>query len=188
VFQIDGDHAYFLQLLDRYRQPFPVRLLHYCSRDTQFHLLPHGAEPRPLSPFMAGLLRAYVHDHHRPYGFIGHLWQGRFQSPVVAVEESFLRCARYIERNPLVAALVTEPWQYRCSSCPAYALGPSDPLLSYNVWYRGLGANAGKRQQRWRQFLLGDDPHEAVVCRADWIVDDEAFRRRRRTGTVHITS
>jgi hypothetical protein len=26
-----------------------------------------------LSPFMPGLLRAYVHDHHRQYGFIGHL-------------------------------------------------------------------------------------------------------------------
>jgi REP element-mobilizing transposase RayT len=91
VFHTDGDHAYFLQLLDRYRQPFPVRLLHYGWMDNHFHLLLQRAEPRLLSPFMAGPLRANVHDHHRQYGFIGHLWQGRFQSPVVAVEEYFLR-------------------------------------------------------------------------------------------------
>jgi putative transposase len=87
VFQTDADHAHFLQLLDRYRQPFPVRLLHYGWMDNHFHLLLQGAEPRQLSPFMAGLLCAYVHNHHPQYSFIGHLWQERFQSPVVAVEE-----------------------------------------------------------------------------------------------------
>jgi hypothetical protein len=29
---------------------------------------------------MAGLLRAYVHYFNRRYGFVGHLWQGRFQA------------------------------------------------------------------------------------------------------------
>jgi hypothetical protein len=48
----------------------------------------------------------------------------------VAVEDYFLSCARYIERNPLVAALVAQPWQYRWSSCPAYALDAADPQLS----------------------------------------------------------
>jgi hypothetical protein len=30
VFTSDGDHAYCLSLLDRYRQRFAVRLLRYC--------------------------------------------------------------------------------------------------------------------------------------------------------------
>jgi putative transposase len=69
----------------------------------------------------------------------------------VAVESYFLSCSRYIERNPVTAGLVAEPWQYRWSSCPAYALGVADPLLSYNVWYQDLGANAEQRQQRARR-------------------------------------
>jgi putative transposase len=183
VFRTDDDHAYFLELLDRYRQRFPIRVLHYCLMSNHFHLLLQCAEPKQLSPFMAGLLRAYVHHHHRQHGFVGHLWQGRFKSPVVAVEEYFLSCARYIERNPLVAGLVTEPWQYRWSSCPAYALGTPNALLSYNVWYQGLGRDPDQRQQRWREFLLGDDPHEETVRAGDWVVGDEAFRRRmQRTG------
>jgi putative transposase len=127
---------------------------------------------------MAGLLRAYVHYYHRRTGFVGHLWQGRFKSPAVAAEEYFLSCARYIERNPVRAGLVTEPWQYHWSSSPAYALGETDPLLSYNVWYQGLGAEAGQRQERWREFLLGDDPHEELVRRGDWTVGPDSYRRR----------
>jgi putative transposase len=72
---------------------------------------------------MAGLLRAYVHYFHRRTGFVGHLWQGRFRSPAVGVEQYFLSCARYIERNPVEAGLVVEPWEYAWSSCRAYALG-----------------------------------------------------------------
>ena len=66
------------------------------------------------------------------------------------MEDYFLSCARYIERNPVVAGIVAEPWTYRWSSCRAYALGEPDSLLSYNVWYQGLGSEAVQRQQRWR--------------------------------------
>jgi putative transposase len=123
-----------------------MRLLGYGLVGNHFHLLVRCARPKDLSACMAGLLRSYVHYYHRRYGFVGHLWQGRFKSPAVAVEEYFLSCARYIERNPLGAGLVTEAWEYRWSSCRAYALGEPDPLLSYNVWYQTLGADAGQRQ------------------------------------------
>ena len=39
-----------------------------------------------------------------------------------------------------------EPWQYRLSSCPGYAVGAADTLPSYNVWYRALGPDAPMRQ------------------------------------------
>jgi putative transposase len=94
------------------------------------------------------------------------------------VAEYFLSCARYIERNPLVAGLVEEPWQCRWSSCPAYAAGVADPRLCYNVWYRGLADDAALRQQRWREFLLGDDPHERVVRQGGWTIGDDGYRRR----------
>jgi putative transposase len=96
----------------------------------------------------------------------------------MAVEEYFLSCARYIERNPLEAGLLAEPWQYGWSSCRAYALGEADPLLCYNVWYQSLGSEPGVRQQRWREFLLGADPHEEVIRRGDWVLGNDGHRRR----------
>ncbi len=152
--------------------------LHYCLMSNHFHVLVRCESAEALSPCLAGLLRAYVHYFNRRYGFIGHLWQGRFKSPAVAVVDYFLSCARYVERNPVAAGIVAQPWDYRWSSCPAYALGRPDPLLSYNVWYQSLADDAGQRQLRWREFLLGDDPREAAVRRGHWTVGDEAFRRR----------
>ena len=84
-----------------------------------FHLLVPRDNPKELSSWMARLLRAYVPYYQRRTGFVGPLWQGRFQSPAVAVEDYFLRCARYIERNPVRAGQVDEPWHCRWSSCSA---------------------------------------------------------------------
>lgn len=124
VFAGDEDHRYFLELLDRYRQRFAVKLHHYCLMSNHFHLLVQCAEPRELSAWMAGLLRAYVYYSHRRTGFVVYLWQGRFKSPAVAIEEYFLSCARYIERNPVAAGIAAEPWSYPWSSAAAYAVGP----------------------------------------------------------------
>jgi putative transposase len=83
VFQQDGDYAYFLDLLDRRRQRFGVRLYHYCLMGNHFHLLLDCQNPVDLSRCMAGLLRAYVHYFNRRSGFVDHLWQGRFKSSAV---------------------------------------------------------------------------------------------------------
>jgi putative transposase len=74
--------------------------------------------------------------------------------------------------------MVPLPWEYRWSSCRAYALGQADTLLAPNPWYEELAPEPERRQQLWREFLMADDPKEAEVRRPDWIVGSEAFRRR----------
>jgi putative transposase len=78
---------------------------------------------------LAGLLVAYWHHYRRRYHLVGHLFQGRCKTPAVDIDSYLLSCGRYIERNPLEPRLVRQPWQYRWSSCRAYALGEEDPLL-----------------------------------------------------------
>ena len=119
---------------------------------------------------------AYVHHFNRRYGFVGHLWQGRFKSPAIQCEGYLLSCGRYIERSPLEAGLVTEPWQYAWSSCRAYASGVGDPLLAENSYYREYGNDDGSRQQRWCEFLMQEDPKETSIRRAEWVVGDEPFQ------------
>jgi len=84
---------------------------------------------------LAGILRAYVHDLNRRYGYMEHLWQGRFKSLAIQCEGYLLSCGRFFERNPLEAGLVTEPWPYAWSSCRAYASGAADPLLTENSYH-----------------------------------------------------
>jgi putative transposase len=94
------------------------------------------------------------------------------------METYLLSCGRYIERNRVEAGMVAVPWEYRWSSCRAYALGEVDPLLSDNPHYRECSSEPGRRQARWRQFLTEADPNEAQVRDATWVLGEEAFRRR----------
>src|SRR5205809_4548627 len=180
VFADDEDRRYFLGLLARYRERFSLRLYHYCLMSNHFHLLLQLPDPRRLSALGAGLLRAYVHYFNRRYGFVGHLWQARFKSPAVEVEAYFLSCGRYIERNPLAAGMVPQPWDYSWSSCRHYARGEADALLSANPWYEALSADSVRRQERWREFLLGEDAKEEVVRQSDWVIGGGDFRRRQQ--------
>ena len=178
VFLDDEDRRAFLGLVERYRRRVGFRLYHYCLMKNHFHLLLQLEDPRHVSPLMAGLLRAYVHHCHRRHGFVGHRFQGRFKSPAVQRRAYLLSCGRYIERNPLEAGMVAEPWQYLWSSARAYALGEADPLLAENPEYLALAEAPARRQQLWREFLLADDPREEVVRRGDWAIGDDHFRRR----------
>ena len=50
VFPTEEDHAYFLDLLQRYRQRFAVPLYHYCLMDNHFHLLVERSRPKTSPP------------------------------------------------------------------------------------------------------------------------------------------
>jgi putative transposase len=58
--------------------------------------------------------------HHRSGG---HVWQGRFKSPVIQHDDPLLTVLRYIEANPLRANIVARADDYRCSSYLAHGLG-----------------------------------------------------------------
>jgi putative transposase len=176
IFAEEADLGYFMQLLHRYRDRFHLRIYHYCLMSNHFHLLPQLPDARRLSSFMAGILRSYVHFYHGHYGYVGHLFQGRFKSPVIEAERYLLTCGRYIERNPLKAGMVAEPWLYRWSSCRAYVLGEVDTLLSVKRWYEELSPKAEKRRRLWRAFVLGEDPNEEVVSQKDWAIGSARFR------------
>jgi len=178
IFADDEDRRAFLNLVQRYQQQFGFRIYHYCLMSNHFHLLVHLNDPRHVSPLMAGLLRAYVHHCHRRHGFVGHRWQGRFKSPAVQCRQYLLSCGRYIERNPVEAGLLTEPWQYPWSSAAAYALGEPNPLLADNGEYLALAAEPARRQALWQQFLLETDPREEVVRCGEWAIGDDDFRLR----------
>ena len=72
--------------------------------------------------------------------------------------------------------MVEQPWQWRWSSCRAYALGEHDGLVSRNPYFWELASEKGERQRRWREFLLGVDDKEAALTGDDWAVGSEAFR------------
>jgi putative transposase len=93
------------------------------------------------------------------------------------MESYLVSCARCMERNPLEARLVELPWDYPWSSCRAQALGEANDLVDENPYYLELSADPTRRQERWRGFLLDDDPKEESIRNQDWVIGSEGFRQ-----------
>ena len=105
VFRKESDYAAFLQALADLKERKPFALYGYCLMSNHFHLL-----LRPLgdtvSRIVQSLLVSHTQRYHKHHQSGGHVWQGRFKSPVIQDDAHVLTVLRYIEANPLRAKLV----------------------------------------------------------------------------------
>jgi len=148
VFLKAADFAAFLASLADLRQRKAFELYGYCLLHNHFHLLlrPMGAT---ISRIMQSLLVSHTQRYHKHHRSGGHVWQGRFKSPLVQDDEHLLNVLRYIEANPLRAGIVARAEDYRWSSYRCHGLGEPNSLLDPVVPYEQLGRTAGARRQAW---------------------------------------
>jgi putative transposase len=118
-----------------------------------FHLLLRPEPGVVISRIVQSLTVAHTWRYHKRHRTVGHVWQGRFKSPVIQDDAHLLVVLRYIEANPLRAQMVRDLADYRWSSYPAHALGRPDPLLSPFPEWESLGSSDAERRRRWRQRL-----------------------------------
>jgi putative transposase len=93
-----------------------------------------------------------------------------------------MHCHRYIELNPLRAAMVVDPRDYRWSSHRALAFGEPDPLLTPHADYQALASNPVLRQQSYRALVMAAvDAEEVDAIRRhlqrQHVYGSERFRR-----------
>lgn len=72
-----------------------------------------GAKKGAVSAMMQALGLRYVRYINQVYRRTGTLFDGRFKSSLVQSERYLLTCYRYIELNPVRAAMVADPADYR---------------------------------------------------------------------------
>ena len=117
LFHKDGDYLAFEGILGEALAQVPgMRLTGYCLMPNHWHLLLWPRRDGELSDFGHWLALTHTqrwHAHYHNVG-VGHLYQGRFKSFVVAADAHYLSVCRYVERNALRAALVprAEPWRW----------------------------------------------------------------------------
>ncbi|MGH9447857.1 MAG: transposase [Terriglobia bacterium] len=150
VFHKEADFQAFLKALGELKERKPFELYGYCLLNNHFHLL-----VRPLaasiSRIMQSLLVSHTQRYHQHYRSGGHVWQGRFKSPVIQNDEHLLTVLRYIEANPLRAKIVERAEEYRWSSYRAHGLGEADELLDPLITYEQLSPYAAVRQRLWEK-------------------------------------
>ena len=118
VFHLPGDYDAFVSLIGLARERVPMRVLGYCLMPNHFHLVLWPLEGGDLGRWMQWLMTSHVRRYHRHHGGSGHIWQGRFKAFPVQEDEHLLTVLRYVERNPLRAALAARAEHWRWSSLP----------------------------------------------------------------------
>jgi putative transposase len=132
---------------------FKYCLFGYCLMTNHFHLLLSPEPGQSISRIMQSLSVAHTWHYHKAQGTVGHIWQGRFKSPVIEEDNHALVVLRYVEGNPRRAGMVTDLASYPWSSYRVHGMGAADPLLTPLPVWETLGKDEGTRRAHWRQWL-----------------------------------
>jgi putative transposase len=116
-----------------------------------------------VSKLMQAIGRRYVQYINRSYRRTGSLWEGRYKSSVVQAESYLLTCMRYIEHNPVRAAMVQDPGQYRWSSYRHNWLGQADSRITPHPVFLALDRDGAERQASYRALFRSALDEEAIT-------------------------
>lgn len=131
LFFNNGDFFAFEKVLLRAKWRFHMTLLDYAIMRNHFHLVVQPAVDGQLSRFMHWLTMTHTQRWHLQHGTTGtgSLYQGRFKAVPVQTDNHFLTVARYVQRNPVRAGLVTLAHEWRWSSAWRRAWNRFDGVL-----------------------------------------------------------
>lgn len=130
IFLDSDDREHYLSLLASVAEDNGIDIHAYVLMGNHVHLLMTAFDTVSISAAMHRLGQCYVQAFNRKHQRTGTLWEGRFKSCLVDSEEYLLKVYRYIELNPVRAALTDSADAYRWSSARGNLGIRDDPLLS----------------------------------------------------------
>jgi putative transposase len=158
----DEDRHIYLSLLEKASLRRECAVHAYVLMTNHVHLLVTPAIPDGVSRFMQDIGREYVRYINTAYRRSGTLWEGRFRSSLIDSDAYCLICYQYIELNPVRAAMVEGPNEYRWSSYHANALGLPDPLITPHQQWLSLGSDASSRSHAYSD-LFAEQPTASIL-------------------------
>ena len=197
IFVQAADRRFYLDCLQYAVRRHGLAIHAYVLKTNHVHMLltPHQATSLPRA--MQAIGRVYVKYFNRRYGRTGTLWEGRYRATLVDHEAYLFTCMRYIELNPVRAALVPGPGDYPWSSFAANAYGVADVRVEPHPLYRRLGNSAAERRDAYRALfrrVLVPADLEAIrnATNKAWALGDDRFcaaieaRTKRRSAPLPI--
>ena len=174
----DGEHEAFLGDLARTKERYPFALVGLLPDERPFPPAAQAGPGQSISRILQSLTVAHTWRYHSRHGTCGHVWQGRFQSPVdpgrrppagrPAVhrgQPAARRDGRRPERVPLV-------------ELRQHGGGQADTLLDPFPEWEQLGRTEPGRRARWRQS----------AAELDAVRASPPTLRRRGLGRGHLPS
>lgn len=117
VFATDQDYQTYLDNLAEQRAVQCVKVFAFCLMSNHVHLIMQaerdGADISKVMRVVAARQTRYTNRLERR---TGTLWEGRFKASLIDSGGYLLTCCRYVDLNPVRAAIVSRPQDYRWSS------------------------------------------------------------------------
>jgi putative transposase len=120
LFDTDASRSMFLDRLAATFATFEIGLVTWTLMGTHYHLVITSPGPG-LSPALQRLHSWYSRLHNKARSRSAHLFRAHFFSRQIDSDLDLLGVCRYVARNPVEAALVRNPLDWRWSSARASA-------------------------------------------------------------------
>ena len=184
IFFNDRDRLDYLELLHVQGSLHGLHYASYALMDNHVHLIVIPDREESLRRAIGEAHRLYTLGINRRLGAKGYLFQGRpFSCPMG--EEYFHAALRYVERNPVRAKLVKQPWEYFWSGARFHSgFIDTDPIIDVDC-HSALDLD----KEQWREFLKADSPEIDILqastktgrpCGAESFIDE----LERSTGRI----
>ena len=92
----------------------------------------------------------------------GTLWEGRYKAAMIDSERYFLTCQRYMEFNPVRAALVDNAQDFAWSSHRHCAFGVRNPLVTPHEIFQSLGQDDESRRAAYVSLFAEPIPAKDI--------------------------
>lgn len=163
IFPDDDARWAYLHFLAEEAGRVGVQILSWCLMTNHVHFIAIPIDPCSLARAFGEAHRRYSRMRNFHEGVRGYLFQGRFGSCVLD-ERYLIAAARYVERNPVKAGIVSAPGDYEWSSA-RFHLGITEvDVLVADRTMLGLVTD-------WGDLLLSENEE-----------DSERLRLSTRTG------
>ncbi len=121
IFEKRSDREYFLRKakIKSKTSMCNIDIVGYCLMDNHYHLLLRQRGSISISKYMQCLITSYTQYFNCKYGYVGHVFQGRYQSKKVINNLYVRRLLKYFENNPLEAMYMKNPDHYGWLKIPS---------------------------------------------------------------------
>jgi REP element-mobilizing transposase RayT len=120
IFIDDTDRRTFLKILAVAIERYACLCFTYCLMGNHYHLVIQSPRNN-ISCFMQYIGGRYGRYFNRRHGYTGHVYEGRFDSPVIEGGPHLGNAIAYVARNPVKAKLVKNAADWKWSSYRAIA-------------------------------------------------------------------
>ncbi len=182
-FYDESDYKVYLDALKESSAKYNVSVHAFVLMTNHVHLLVTPSDERGVGQMMQSIGRKYVGYFNHTYNRSGTLWEGRYKSTLVDSENYLLTVSRYIELNPVRAAMVEHASEYPWSSYHSNALDKDIALLTPHQVYFELGSTQDERKQVYMNLFNGCMSSKTIeeindATSKGWVLGDYKFKQQ----------